>query len=250
MLVTDSTHAMARRHRASPQPAYERFAVYFAPEPETPLAEFARNWFGDDAESGSAAPRRWDYGLGPETVAAITKTPGRYGLHATLKPPFRLKSDVSADALAESVERFARARAAVSLGPLQLATLGRFLALTPRQPVPEIAHLHAQCLFAFERFRAPLSKIERARRLAPDLSPHQRVMLAQWGYPYVLTEFRFHVTLTGELAAKERERILPALAPALKDVLAAPVTFDSLCLFGDPGHGAPFRLIGRFPLQG
>jgi hypothetical protein len=41
----------------------------------------------------------------------------------------------------------------------------------------------------FDRYRAPLTEEDRARRRPERLSERQREYLERWGYPYVLEEF-------------------------------------------------------------
>ena len=88
-----------------------------------------------------------------------------------------------------------------------------------------------------------------ARRRKSPLTERQEALLARWGYPYVMEEFRFHLTLTGALsqdAAEAAERVLAAhFAPHL----AGPVTIDSLCLMGEDDDGL-FHLIHRYTLSG
>ncbi len=227
-----------------------RYAIYFAPEPDSALAQFGRTWLGYDAETGETVSERQHYGLGPELGARITETPRRYGLHGTLRSPFRLAPGVEVDHLVEALARFTATRPAVALGPLGLSRLGRFLALTPSGDTGAIDRLHTQCVFAFERFRAPLTEAERARRLAAGLTANQKLLLAQWGYPFVLGEYRFHITLTGSLSPYEAARIAPVLAPALKNLQGEVLEVGALCLFADAGDGSPFRLIARMPLAG
>ena len=63
----------------------------------------------------------------------------------------------------------------------------------------------------FDSFRAPLTPEDRARRNPSALTPRQRDYLDRWGYPYVLEDFRFHMTLTGRLDAERREPVLTML---------------------------------------
>jgi hypothetical protein len=51
----------------------------------------------------------------------------------------------------------------------------------------------------FDDFRAPATDAELARRAPASLTPRQRELLKTWGYPYVLDEFRFHLTLTDRI---------------------------------------------------
>ena len=48
-------------------------------------------------------------------------------------------------------------------------------------------------------FARPPGAAELERRRKAGLSAAQEKMLLRWGYPYVLDEFRFHLTLTGRL---------------------------------------------------
>ena len=59
---------------------------------------------------------------------------------------------------------------------------------------------------AFNAYRAPLSAADRERRIKAKLSPRQIELMDQWGYPYVLDEYRFHMTLTGALLDNMRDR--------------------------------------------
>jgi hypothetical protein len=63
-----------------------------------------------------------------------------------------------------------------------------------------------------------------------------------------LSEYRFHITLTGPLDAAHLERVSQALWPMLEEICATGVTVDGLSLFGEPGGGRVPRLIGRFRL--
>ena len=67
--------------------------------------------------------------------------------------------------------------------------------------------LATSCVTALDHFRLPPTEAERNRRLAAGLSPRQTDHLDRWGYPYVLEEFRFHMTLTGRLSAAQRPSI-------------------------------------------
>src|SRR5437868_6649052 len=111
-----------------------RCAIYWAPPAASALADFGAYWLGRDAERG-AVPQGDGLGLPPGTdpawLAQATADPRHYGLHATLKPPFRLADGRTQPALAAALARFAAATAPVSGPPLVLRRLGRFLALVP-----------------------------------------------------------------------------------------------------------------------
>jgi hypothetical protein len=101
-----------------------------------------------------------------------------------------------------------------------------------------------------DAFRAPPEPEEIARREAAGLNAAQAGNLARWGYPYVMEEFRFHLTLTGALSPDALAAALRALAPHVARFAEAPLPVREIALFGDPGGGAPFRLLRRLPLGG
>ena len=88
-----------------------------------------------------------------------------------------------------------------------------------------------------------------ARREAAGLTPRQRALLHRWGYPFVMDEYRFHMTLTGPLEQPERGRVAAILENVLAPYLAEPVAIDQLALFTQTHRVAPFRVVARFPLQ-
>ena len=73
--------------------------------------------------------------------------------------------------------------------------------------------------------------------------------MQRWGYPYVMEEFRFHLTLTGRLDEATAERVETALRPVMAPLLPVPFTVSSFCLFGEAADGM-FHLIHRYALSG
>jgi hypothetical protein len=80
-----------------------RYALYFAPAPGSAWARFGADWFA------RPDPRR--------------ESPRRYGFHATLKAPFRLRSGAQARDLFAEVDQFTRAKRAFSVASLRVACL-------------------------------------------------------------------------------------------------------------------------------
>lgn len=226
----------------------ERYAIYYAPERETPLWRFGTSWLGRDPETGESLVAR--FGLSEELHARVIDTPARYGFHGTLKPPFRLAIDASVSDLHDALEEFVATRQPIVLPQLHLGELGGFLALLPEGKSAALAGLAADCVTTLDRFRAPLTDAEIARRNPDGLEPGQRANLERWGYPYVLDAFRFHMTLTGRLAQDELSRIRPVLDRALAELIRAPVQVSSVALFHEPGPSEPFRLAGRYRFGG
>ncbi|HET8728293.1 MAG TPA: DUF1045 domain-containing protein [Alphaproteobacteria bacterium] len=224
-----------------------RYAIYYAPEDGGVLEALGRSWLGRDARTGKAVDRPEVPGIAPNRLHAITEDPRRYGFHGTLKPPFALAGGHDREGLVEAIERFAAGRAAFAIPALRLAELGSFLALVPGSPCAELDALAADCVRAFDPYRAPPSEAELLRRKASGLSPRQERYLAEWGYPYVFDEFRFHLTLTGRVPdAEERATVRAFLESVTAPVCREPVEVVSLCLFEQPDREAPFILTRRF----
>ncbi len=224
----------------------ERYALYWVPRADTAFAAFAREWFGMDAETGQSWPARARYGLEPDLADRATASPRRYGCHATLKAPFRVAEGATEAAISAALADFCGRRGAVA-GRLKLRRLSHFLALTLVEGAAEADWLADQCVTHFDRFRAPLSEADRARR-AHDLPPLARRHLEQFGYADIFSRFLFHITLAGPLEPDELERVETALTPATQPLASEPFSLGDICLCGDPGGGGLFKVLSRHPL--
>ncbi|MCA0871182.1 DUF1045 domain-containing protein [Seohaeicola saemankumensis] len=227
---------------------FKRFAIYYTPPQDAAWARFATRWLGWDMAAGAAAPHP-DIPDLPRPVSEITATPRKYGLHGTIKPPFRLAEAKTAGQLATACATLCAELAPVRLDGLQLARLGRFLALRPMGGEEPLNQLAATCVRDLDSFRAPASEAELARRRAGGLSPAQDSNLTTWGYPYVMQDFRFHITLTGRLPRAELPATEAALHTALDGMTPAPFILDALSLVGEDDNGL-FHLIHRYALSG
>lgn len=220
----------------------QRFAVYYAPRPGA-FATRANEWLGWDPATGQALPQPQVPGIADP--AAITADPRRYGFHGTIRAPFRLAEGVTADSAAAIVAALAARLAPVTCEGLTLENLHGFLALTPRGCEAALLELGAAVVEGTNALRAPLSEAEIARRRPESLSPRQRELLHRWGYPYVMEEFRFHLTLTDRLA--DPAPVMTALGAHFADVLPRPFVIEDLCLFGEDAAGR-FHLLHRYAL--
>jgi putative phosphonate metabolism protein len=228
--------------------ATPRYALYVAPRPETALAQFGARWLGWDLDRGQVVDTPETAGLSSALHEAVTAEPRRYGFHATLKAPFRLAEGATEGDLIGAAASFAAERAPLTAAPLRFGPLAGFLVFTPGEWLPRLHDLAADCVTALDGFRAPLTEAELAKRRRAGLSAAQETLLARWGYPYVMGEFRFHMTLTGSLESEIRAQVGDALQPKVRALLGEPLIVDDLALCVEPAPTAGFRVLRRFPL--
>ncbi len=227
-----------------------RYAIYYTPRQDEPLARIAANWLGRDPFGAATRPVEAVGDLSAAEVAFHTASARRYGFHATLKAPFRLAPNETEASLRAALDRFAEATPPVVIPSLVVGQIDGFFALVPEMPVPEVDQLANDVVVRFDRFRAPLNAAEIARRRPERLNAVQRHNLERWGYPSVFEEFRFHMTLTGPVEEKDRPRIARILDEFFAPVLAEPVEIANLALFVEPEPGAPFEVHSLHPLTG
>lgn len=227
----------------------KRLAVYFAPPAGHPLWTFGCRWLGRDPATDELLAQPVVPDLDIQTLRDITAAPRRYGFHGTLKAPFSLATGYSEADFRKHLARFATKHRGFSLPPLVLTSLGGFLALVPSQSCPPLHALAEACVVELDSFRAPLEPADLSRRRQANLSLRQEDYLMRWGYPYVLEEFRFHLTLSEWLEAPLLEQAKASLLPLVEPLCAMPLQVEDLCLFRQDHRGTPFRLIKRFPLS-
>ena len=224
---------------------FKRYAIYFTAEPG-PLADFGAAWLGWDLEAGTAVPHPNLPDL-PMPISQITATPRKYGFHATMKPPFRLAEGYDFETLRDQTAQICAGLDSVTLEALSLQRIGRFLALTPVGDDSKLNALAASVVEAFDPFRAPAPEAEIFRRRAAGLTPSQEDNLMRWGYPNVMQDFHFHMTLSGKLAKSELPTIETQLSEAILPHLPSPFEIRSLTLAGEAEDGQ-FHAIERFAL--
>lgn len=222
--------------------SYSRFAIYYV-APHGPLADFGAAWLG------------WDIARGVEVshpdlpgLHDITMTPRKYGFHGTLKPPFRLKSGRTPEDLSSATSQLAASLVPASFVGLKVTQLGRFLALTPSGDGEPLRRVAAACVRELDDFRAPSSEAELARRRKAGLSDQQEGLLMRWGYPYVMDEFQFHLTLSDRLSDDTLIHWAETLRRNLPD-LPTPFEVDQIALCGERADGR-FEVIHRYALAG
>jgi hypothetical protein len=222
-----------------------RYGVYYAPGRDSGLDRFGASWLGRDNETGRPVDAALPDGLPSDEWRALTETPRHYGFHGTLMPPFVPARGVDETGIADRLDRLAGNLAPFILAPLSVREIGSFLALVPVEQV-WLAEAAEACLRTMHPLREPPSHAENEKRRASGLTPEQDQLLEEWGYPYVLGEFRFHITLTGRVQdPARRKRLAEILAGLAAPVTDRPHPVEELCLFHQPDRSAPFRLIHR-----
>lgn len=218
---------------------FTRYGVYFTAEGD--LAARGAAWLGWNVAAGVGVAHP-DVGV---DLAEVTATPRKYGFHGTMKPPFRLAEGRDEAGLREAFGALcAGVRPAICAG-LEVARLGRFLALVPQGDASDLKALAAKVVRDLDEFRAAPSAAELEKRRGRGLSEAQEENLRLWGYPHVMDQFRFHMTLTGRM--KDLTEVQHAAETYFDPVLPRPFRLDTMTLVGERADGM-FCEIERRPL--
>jgi hypothetical protein len=129
-----------------------------------------------------------------------------------------------------------------------VSEISGFLAIVPAEQSAELTAFAGECVKSFDTFRAPAGEADRAKRIGNGLTPRQVELLDQYGYPYVLEQFRLHMTLTDRLGPADHDDVLSAAKRALADFDGMELVLDRLVLFHEPTPGAAFVRLGDFAL--
>jgi len=105
---------------------YVRYAIYWLPD--GPLRDWAEGWLGWQMATGTPLPRPAIAGL-PVPLPDLTAAASVYGLHATIKPPFRLAPGQHEAALRRAFAAYCASERAAKAGALRLTDLDGFLAV-------------------------------------------------------------------------------------------------------------------------
>lgn len=220
-----------------------RYAIFYTPPPGV-LADFCASWLGWSSDTGQHVPH--PEGTGAD-IGTLTEVPRKYGFHGTLKAPFRLADGRNVDELSEALAAYAAAQPPLMLEQMALQHHHGFLALRPNGDVTALRALAADIVQHFDGFRAPATAAEMARRRQSGLSARQDQNLINWGYPYVLDDFHFHLTLSGRLDQTAGRATIKVLERLLTPLLPQPFPIDHLTLLGQDRDGF-FHVLHRYAL--
>jgi putative phosphonate metabolism protein len=226
-----------------------RYAIYYAAAPGSELDRFGANLLGYDAWSGEDLPF-------PDGVAErmpdwrdLTQDPRKYGFHATLKAPLMLAENKTEAELVAACAAFADTPRTIPVIKPVVNSISGFIAVVPAERSAELERLADDCVSAFDAFRTPLTPEDRARRNPSRLTPRQCDYLDRWGYPYVMEEFRFHMTLTGRLNDTRRAPVLAMLRDRFATIGIERLAIDAIALFRQDNTSSRFRIVDHWKLR-
>ena len=235
-----------KRPYAAAMANFPRYAIYYAAAPGSALDRFGAAMLGYDAYGGCDLP--FPEGVPPDW-RDLSEDPRKYGFHATLKAPMTLAEGMTEADVTATCKTFASAPRSIPIITPVVNSISGFIAVIPATPSAELQLLAADATREFNSFRAPLTAEDRARRNPARLSPRQCDYLDRWGYPYVMEEFRFHMTLTGRLDAGRRETVVAMLRERFAQIDLARLAIDRIALFRQDGATSRFAIIGHWPLR-
>jgi putative phosphonate metabolism protein len=228
--------------------SFPRYAIYYVARAGSDLDRFGAHLLGYDAFDGSDLPFPDDVTQTVPDWRELTHDPRKYGFHATLKAPLPLAQDKTETELLAACKIFAGAPRPLSVIRPVVDSISGFIAVVPAEPSAELERLAADCVREFDCFRAPLTPEDRARRNPAALTARQCDHLDRWGYPYVLEDFRFHMTLTGRLGAERRQPVLTMLRDRFAGLGLTTLAIDRIALCRQDGAGSRFRILSEFVL--
>jgi len=232
-------------------PDAHRHAAYYAPAPGSIAWDLGSQWLGRCAQSDRLLPQPSLAGISPANFQRLTQAPRRYGWHATLKAPFSLAENTEPTQLQASFVHVAATASASIVLDVEVAQIGNFLALVPVRRNQALHALADHCVQQLHAYAAPLPPSELARRSQGGLSQRQERMLEQWGYPHVMEEFQFHMTLTGPLISVSASECAELVAHARQwfaPLRSKGLHIDAVSWFVEPTAGGNFLYVERFAL--
>lgn len=227
---------------------FPRYAIYFAAGADSVLSRFGAELLGYDAYTGDELPFPGEALQVAADWRDVSADPRKYGFHATLKAPMALAPGRTETELMAACATFAGKARPIPVIPPVVDTISGFIAVIPAEPARDLQQLAADCTRDFDPFRAALTADDRARRRPEKLTERQRDYLDRWGYPYVMEEFRFHMTLTGRLEAERRGPILQMLRARFAALKLDRLAIDRIALFRQDDAKARFRIVGEWAL--
>ena len=217
-----------------------RHALYFVPDENSPLGLLGSSVLGRSLARGVPVERPVLKGIPKDELIRNTLKASAYGFHAPLVAPFR--SLMGEGELTAFLEGLLSGRKKITLPRLSIETpRGAFTALVPEFMPEELSELEKLLVTSL----APVMDRNAPRKDRGPLTKRQGDYYERFGYPFVLEEYRFHMTL-GDTAD---EKFALGLRELFDPAALAPSKMAELCLGRQEG-GGPFEVAGRVGLAG
>ncbi|MDR2443524.1 MAG: DUF1045 domain-containing protein [Deltaproteobacteria bacterium] len=215
-----------------------RYAIYYVPKMESQLYKLGRQALGYCLYLGRPYP----------SASAPTEKAAVYGFHATIIAPFRTAS--SRQDITDILSSASKLLFPVNLTGLKLVGLSPgFPALAIDAGNYKLAVLERTLLELLTEVRLPPTEDEINKR--GILTARQMEYVQKWGYPWVLEEFRFHLTL-GDIVTDpiELKKKIATLSVIFTPKVLTSVVLDSLALCVQDKPKSYFRLDSVYELKG
>lgn len=149
---------------------------------ESDLWRFGCDVIGRDALAGASREGFAPEGYTPSTWRSVTSAPRRYGFHATLKAPFRLRLDLDVATVIDTLAEFSRKFAPFDAGELTVRPVAMghgpaFVALQPHGGLRELRSFESSVVRSLNSLRGFR---DREPREPARLTPRQVYYLDAW----------------------------------------------------------------------
>ena len=234
---------------------YKRVAIYFLPKKNSSLENFGKNLLGRDINKKKkiSLTRRQKYFINRgftyfDELKDYCEEPAKYGFHATLKAPFRLKRNVKTKNFYDVISHIAAQHSRFKIKGLKIVYSKKFTFITSRKPNKLLINLENDLVKHLDTFRAELNKTEIKKRIPDSLTFKQNKYLKEWGYPFVLDQFKFHMTLMNQNNNKLSNKQKLELEKLIYKISNNLLEFNEISLLGENKNGY-FEEIKRFKLN-
>ena len=234
---------------------YKRVAIYFLPKKNSSLENFGKNLLGRDINKKKkiSLTRRQKYFINRgftyfDELKDYCEEPAKYGFHATLKAPFRLKRNVKTKNFYDVISHIAAQHSRFKIKGLKIVYSKKFTFITSRKPNKLLINLENDLVKHLDTFRAELNKTEIKKRIPDSLTFKQNKYLKEWGYPFVFDQFKFHMTLMNQNNNKLSNKQKLELEKLIYKISNNVIEFNEISLLGENKNGY-FEEIKRFKLN-
>ena len=234
---------------------YKRVAIYFLPKKNSSLENFGKNLLGRDINKKKkiSLTRRQKYFINRgftyfDELKDYCEEPAKYGFHATLKAPFRLKRNVKTKNFYDVISHIAAQHSRFKIKGLKIVYSKKFTFIISRKPNKLLINLENDLVKHLDTFRAELNKTEIKKRIPDSLTFKQNKYLKEWGYPFVFDQFKFHMTLMNQNNNKLSNKQKLELEKLIYKISNNVIEFNEISLLGENKNGH-FEEIKRFKLN-